>query len=210
MQEFKFIDGVHNGKPTPSLWLAKGIAVVKFEGSTISGFCAIAGEDYTKNGKWSNTTYRLVLAPGVRPLYFLAPLHGTWGQDLGSWGEVAEKLALPIDVAQGIIRAEYKRTAARLDELEAFALEQDGATVETVIISFGSPTNRQIDAGWWDESKSARTSDGREVVVAPGLDDEGWWNKPRVLEPTGATVIAVTHRPGMHGGYWSVEVAVPV
>jgi hypothetical protein len=210
MQEYSFNNGLHNGNRTPRLWLAKGIAVAKFEGEAIPGFCAIAGADYTKNGKWSHTTYRLALAPGIRPLYFLAPMHGTWGQDLTSWGEVAQKLGLPVDVAQQIIRTEYKRTAARLDGLEAFALEveQTGASVETVVVSFGSPTNRQIAAGWWDEPKKGFTSDGRKVIVEPGPGPN--WSKPVVLEPSDATVISSTHSPGMHGGYWSVEVAVPV
>jgi hypothetical protein len=30
------------------------------------------------------------------------------------------------------------------------------------------------------------------------------------MEPAGAQVVGVRHRPGMHGGYYSVEVAVPV
>jgi hypothetical protein len=187
--------------------------VRKFEGNNIPGFCAIATQEYEQRGKWSNTTYTLELAPGVRALYFLSPLHGTWGDNLGSWGEVAEKLGLPVDVAQAIVRAEYARTAERLDKLEEFALavEAEGKTTETVVISFGSPTNRAIKEGYWAAPKSGQTSDGQTVTVVPAEGRYGPdWNNPSVVEPEEAKVISSRHYPGMYGGYWTIEVAVPI
>ena len=207
---YKYNDGLCSAGRTPRLYLAKGSEVKKFAGANISGFCAIATSRYEKNGKWSNTTYQLDLVPGVRPLYFLSPMHGTWGDDLGSWGEVAEALGLPVDVAQTIIRNEYKATAERLDKLEEFALavEAQGNETETVVVSFGSPTNRAISEGYWEDPKSSKASDGRAVTVEPGKS--AGWGKPAIVEPEGAKVISSRHSPGMHGGYWTIEVVVPI
>jgi hypothetical protein len=208
MNRCEYNDGLRPGGRRPRLYLAKGGQVQRFNGKDIPGFCVITSEVYSKEGKWSNTTYVLDLAPGVRPIYFLSPLHGTWGEHFESWGAVAEFLGLPIEVARQVVRDEYPRTAERLDQVEQFALEVEalGNTTETVIISFGSPTRRQAADGFWERPKSATTSDGRRVTVAPDPS----WEAPTVVEPHGARVISVRHKPGMHGGYWTIEVAVPI
>jgi hypothetical protein len=207
---YRYNDGRHCGGRYPRLYLAKGSEVHKFTGENIPGFVAIATAVFEKRGKFSNTDYLLTLAPGVRPLYFLSPLHGVWGDDLASWGEVAQVLGLPVEVAQKIVRAEYGQTAERLDKLEAFAseIEAQGATTETVIVSFGAPTRRSISEGYWDKPKTAQTSDGRTVIVEPGPGPD--WSKARAVAPEGAKVLDCRHRPGMHGGYWAIEVAVPI
>ena len=207
---YSYNDGLCAAGRRPRLYLAKGGEVCKFSGENIPGFCAIATSQYEKRGKWSNTTYQLDLVPGVRPLYFLSPMHGTWGDNLGSWGEVVETLGLPVDIAQAIIRAEYKTTAERLDKLEEFALavEAEGYETETVVISFGSPTNRAIREGYWGSPKSGQTSDGRKVVIEPGNGVRGW-NNPVVIEPEGTKVLSSRYSPGMHGGYYTIEVVVP-
>lgn len=210
---YDYNDGLRPAGRNPRLYLAKGSEVKKFVGSNIPGFCAVATVRYEKRGRWSNTTYQLDLAIGVRPLYFLSPLHGTWGDDLASWGEVAEKLGLPIEIAQKIVRTEYPETGTRLDKLEQFAAEQAGAESDTevVVVSFGSPTNRLIRAGYWSQPKSGQTSDARTVTIEPSKGEYGNdWHKPTVVEPDGAKIISSRHSPGMHGGYWAVEVAVPV
>ena len=138
---YNYNEGLLPAGRRPRLYLAKGGEIVKFAGANIPPFFPIATEKYEKSGKWSNTTYQLDLVPGVRTLHLVSPMHGVWGDNLGSWGEVAEKLGLPVDVAQTLIRGEYKTTAERLEKLEEFALavEAQGATTETVVISFGSP-----------------------------------------------------------------------
>lgn len=205
-------DGLRAGGRRPRLYLAKGADVRKFAGQNIPDYCAIASRGSEQCGKWSNTTYQLHLAHGVRALELISPMHGTWGDDLGSWGEVAERLGLPVDVAQTIVRAEYGSTAERLDKLEAFAIaaEEHGASTEVVVVAFGAPTNRAIREGYWAAHKTAQASDGRLVVVQPSDGPDGPdWSQASVVAPSGATVMSSRHRPGMHGGYWTVEVAVP-
>jgi hypothetical protein len=205
---FTYNDGLLPGGRSPRLYLAKGTNVKKFTGENIPDYCAVVTAQYEKAGKWSNTDYSLMLSPGVRPLHFVSPLHGVWGDALGSWGEVAERLQLPIETAKAIVRFEFIETASRLDKLEEFAVagEEKGNDVEVVVISFGAPTNRQIAAGWWAAEKVGMTSGGRTVTIKPGKD--GDWENPIVVEPEGAKIISATRSPGMHGGYRTVEVAV--
>jgi len=150
-----------------------------------------------------------------------------------------------VDVAKAIVHSEYKTTAARLDAVEEFTgvMEAQGVETETVIVSFGSPSNRAIREGFWQTPKSARTSDGRIVTVRPGSMSaeeakhlsEAWgvrrnytpdsaevrrfqndlasrvgWDYPEVVEPDGAVIISAKHSPGTHGGYWAIEVLVPI
>jgi len=205
---YVYNDGRCSGGRRPRLYLAKGGQIVKFEGANIPGYCAITKEVFEKNGNFSNTTFDLLLAPGVRPLYFLSPLHRTWGDNLGSWAEVAQELGLPVEVAQKIVREEYPSTAARLDEVERFVASLGTeAEVETVIVVFGSPTRRQSRAGYWNEPKYGKTTDGRKVVVQPGPKG---WGEAVAVEPEGARVVSCRHTPAMHGGIWNIEVIVPI
>ena len=245
MSTHSYNDGLRSGGRRPRLYLARGGEVCKFDGRNLPGYCAVVTAQYHKNGKWSSTAYALDLAAGVRPLEFLSPLHGTWGDDLASWGEVAERLCLPVEVAQAVVRAEYPRTGERLDQLEAFAVaaEVQGEAAETVIVSFGAPTCRASRDGYWSQPKSAQASDGTTVTIRPGglgvdqarTQAEAWgqrcghaadapevarflaelltrvgWDNPEVVAPKGAKVLAARHKPGMHGGYWTIEVVVPV
>lgn len=209
MATYSYNDGMRATGIMPRLYLAKGTAIEKFRGESIPGFATILSEKYQKNGKWSNTSYEMELFPGVRPLFFCSPLHGIWGEQFQSWGECAAALQLAPDRAQEIVRKEYPRTAERLDKIDAALAdaEKQSGDAEIVVVSFGNPTIRAIAAGWWDTPKNAEASDGTQVVIERG--PEGWY-APTVLEPVGATIISSRHTPGMHGGYYTVEVAVPL
>src|SRR5690606_4536198 len=93
---YTYNDGRQPGGRRPRLWLAKngdGVAR-KFTGNDIPGFAIVASQEFRPNGKWSNTTYRLMIARGVTPVYMISPLHGIWGQDFLSWGEAAAELGV--------------------------------------------------------------------------------------------------------------------
>jgi len=208
---YTFNDGRCSGGRRPRLWLAKngdGIAK-KFTGGDVPGFAIVASHEYTPAGKWSNTTYRLLLSPGVTPVYMISPLHGIWGQDFLSWGEAAAELGVSEAIARQIVAAEYPDTAARLDKIEAeFARQAElGPEPEVVIIHFGCPSGRMIRNEFWDDPKSGETSDGRVVTVVK--DAKKGWYAPHVIEPNGAVIVGVKHTPGMHGGWYEVQVLVP-
>src|SRR3990167_7987033 len=112
IMEYKWNDGLLPGGRTPRLYLARGGEAVKFLGENIPGICEIAAAIYDKNVKWSctRTRFTLLLAPGVRALKMVSPLHGVWGEGLGSWADAAKELSLPLERAQAIVRAEYAQT----------------------------------------------------------------------------------------------------
>lgn len=205
---YTYNDGRQPGGRRPRLWLAKGGVARKFTGDDVPGFAIVASHEFTANGKWSNTTYRLLLAAGVTPVYMISPLHGIWGQDFLSWGEAAAELGISEALARQIVASEYPDTAARLDKVEAeFARQAEAAPEpEVVFIHFGTPTNRMIQEGFW-ESKEGKTTDGRLVRIVRDAS-EGWY-KPRAVEPEGAEVVGVKHHPGHHGGWYEVQVLVP-
>lgn len=208
MNVINFNDGMKRGSVTPRLYLVKGLEFRKFEGSSIPGFCAVKTSNYQKNGKWSNTSYEIVLPPAVKAFHMCSPMHGIYGEKYGSWGELIAAEGVPYEVAKEIVSAEYPRTAHRLNEIEEFVMGlEEGVESETVIISFGSPTNRQISEGWWESEKTGHTEGNMEVVILPH-PEEGW-KKCTVVTPSGAKVTDVRTSPGMHGGYVTVTVEVP-
>ena len=78
--------------------------LVPFTGASILGVVAVIGDTYCKDGKWSHTTYRLQVFPGVR---FLAG-HDGWNtgrrtegiasavgggvQEAASWDELSSQI----------------------------------------------------------------------------------------------------------------------
>lgn len=218
MTELSYNDGLCHGGVRPRLWLVRGNEAVKFAGEPVKGFANVSSSKYVKNGKWSHTIFQLSLTPGVRPIHLLSPMHGIWGDKLPSWSACAAELQTGLDLAKTIVRREYPRTAERLDAVEAFEAEASASCVETetVVIAFGSPTRRQMDAGFWTLPQTRQASDGSDVVVAPGRaageseDVEPSWSRPVVVAPEGAKVVGSRHSPGMKGGTWEVEVIVPL
>lgn len=210
METIGYNDGLETGGRTPRLYLVKGYDYYKFSGSNIEGVCAVTSSSFNKNGKWSSTSYNILLALGVKAIPFLSRLHGIWGDNFNNWGEMSEKLGIFIGTIQEIVRKEYPRTAKRLDDLEKFSLdmENNSETVEVVIISFGSPTNRRIKEGFWKNPQERNTSTGIKVVVAPSSNDD--WSKPVLIEPENGKILTSYTTPGHHGGYVTIEVAIPI
>lgn len=120
MANYNYDNGLRSGGRRPRLWFARGEEVLKFSGKTETGWYAVTREEYIKNGKWSKTEYVLLLADGVRAIELLSPLHGTWGQDLSSWGEVSKKLGISLINARKIVRDAYPPQALKFDEIESF------------------------------------------------------------------------------------------
>jgi len=204
----KYNDGLQPGGRRPRLYLVKGDLAMKFRGSSIPGICQVINTQYKQNGKWSNTTYDLDLMPGVRSIYFLAPLHGTWGEEFKSWGEAIADLQLSIETSKRIVKTEYPAVWSRLEETERYFLEKEklGKEGEVVVISFGSPTNRAIRNGYWESDKGGVSSTGVEVLIR--RDAERGWNNPILVKPEDGKILNVEWSPGVHGGYYKVEVAI--
>jgi len=190
-----------------------------FKGSSIPGKVAVVASRYHKNGKWSNTTYQLVLAPGVRFLSglmgwnngsFYEGLSSATGMQLHSWADVANALGVTVPEAMAFMKEFAPRSARHFDEIDAALVsldEADGADdasadIAELAISFGNPTNRAIREGYWSRPISIVDKEGVEIDTIPAPDyNTSTTGKVRVLE--------VVRSPGYHGGYVSLRVAAP-
>jgi len=118
MKEYEWKDGLRPGGRRPRLYFVVNNKATKFNGKSLERICVVRSAQYKQCGKWSNTTYRLALAPGVRVLELLSPLHQNWGDQFGSWEEAAAAIKLPLDETKRIIGQEYRTSSARLDRVE--------------------------------------------------------------------------------------------
>lgn len=218
-----YSDGIGSRGRRPFLLLIKGETVMAFKGQNIPGVVVVRGTDYTKNGKWSHTTFRLELAQGVRAISgrdgwetgkFVEGLRSavSFGQAIDTWADVANAMGVSVPSAMQFLREWRPKAAEALDQVDVQLEALDAAVsndavidAETVVVSFGGPTNRAIADGFWKNPKSI-TGHGGELRL---IDVEKGWTKEniQVVGMSGA-VLSATHASGYHGGYVSVTVAV--
>lgn len=204
----------------PFLLFIRGDEVIVFLGENIPGVVVVRGTDYTRNGKWSHTTYRLQIADGIREIA------GRDGWETGrfveglacavscktpdTWADIAKALGVSVPSAMDFLRSWRPKAAAKLDEVEEslMALEeasQQGDESVIVTASFGSPTNRAIREGYWVSPKDIPGYNAEVRLIDPS---KGWVEgNIAVVGITGA-IISVRHSAGMHGGYYAVSVAL--
>ncbi|OQC75349.1 MAG: hypothetical protein BWX44_00080 [Spirochaetes bacterium ADurb.Bin001] len=181
-----------------------------FAGESIPGKVAVVGCDYTKNGVWSHSTYRLQVAEGVRFLHghfgfetgtFTEGLRAATGQPTDRWYEVANVLGVSLPVAQNFLRT-WLKEAHRLDQVEAdlASLDEESPTgAATVTITYGAPTRAARERGFWEWPVRILDEDGQEVGrVSPGGEPSG---EVRILKRETSS--------GYGGGYVSLILAVP-
>lgn len=206
-----------------SSWLifVRGDEVIPFAGGDIAGVVVVRGTDYTKNGKWSHTTFRLEVAPGIRHISGRTGWGtGTFAEGLGSavgkptpdtWPDMAACLGVSVPAAMEFLRAWRLGAAKALDDVEQKlasleeAAESPAVDTVTVTVSFGSPRNRDIAAGWWDAPKCIP---GFAAEIRKKDAGRGWGADNIDIVGIAGTVISSRHSDGMHGGYYAVQVAV--
>lgn len=213
-------DGLGSRSRSPFLLFVRGDEVIVFRGESISGVVVVRGTDYTKNGKWSHTTYRLQLADGIRHIAGRSGWEtGRFVEGLGSavgcktpdtWAETAEALGVSVPSAMEFLREWRPKAAEKLDEVETSLAELEEVSKqetdsEIVTVSFGSPTNRAIRNGYWESPKSIP---GYEAEIRLADSKDGWTEGNIEVVGISGTVLSVKHSSGMHGGYYAVSVAV--
>lgn len=198
--------------------------VTPFLGKTIPGVVTVTGESYTKNGKWSHTTYRFALFPRIRALAGRDGWEqGTFAEGLASatatgpldtWAQVANALGVSISQAQKFLRAWRPRAADALDvveaSLDAVAEAVDVAGDEEVVtlsLSFGAPTRRQRDDGYW--TAPVRVVQNETVLATITPAPGGWGPDAQIDGDPRVRVLAVERSSGHGGGYVSLRVAAP-
>ncbi|MFA6215538.1 MAG: hypothetical protein WC768_03145 [Patescibacteria group bacterium] len=202
-------------------FFVKGDEVIPFKEKDITGVVVVKGTDYTQNGKWSHTTYRLQLADDIRHIAG----HNGWetcrfAEGLGTavrcktpdtWVETAKALGVSVPSAMQFLRSWRPKAAEKLDEVEqALAKLEEASGQETdsviVTVSFGSPTSRDEADGFWERPKRIREFPPAEIRL---IDPEAGWKEGNVtVVGISGTVLTVKQGDGMHGGYYAVSVGV--
>lgn len=220
MQQLTWSDELASRGRNPFLLFVRGDEIIPFRGENIPGVVVVRGTDYTKNGKWSHTTYRLELAESIR---YIAGYDG-WGtgrfvEGLGSavgcptpdtWPDTASALGVSVPSAMEFLRSWRPKAAAKLDEVEeSLAALEEVSEQETdsviVTVSFGSPSNRAAREGYWVSPKDIP---GYNAEIRLRIREQGWTEGNIEVVGITGTVLSVKHSAGMHGGYYAVSVAV--
>jgi len=103
-------------------------AVTAFVGTSVPRLVAVTGQKYVKDGKWSNTTYALVLADGVRMIQGKAGFDSglmsdgvaaATGRPCESWGDLAAAMGADLSAVDAWLRLAGPRSARTLDERAA-------------------------------------------------------------------------------------------
>lgn len=129
MKSFEWIDQKWSRGRAAWLLLRKGDELAFFGGASIPGWCVVQSQQFTKNGKWSHTTYRMQLSddvvamPGRQGWESNGFLEGLGAAALqpkpGTWAEAAKCLGVPVGAAKTFLRAHKKVSAEHLDKVEA-------------------------------------------------------------------------------------------
>lgn len=190
-----------------------------FTGADIPGVVIVVGHDYEKSGKWSHTTYRLYLAPGVRAI----PGHNGWETGrfveglreatsfpghIDRWVDVSNALGVMISEAQRFLREWRPEAAEALDNVEksfSAIAEKTNGDFDIIAVSFGGPTNRLIDEGFWEWPVSVIMPDGQGIgQIVPNK-----YGEYALVREGDINILAVEHSSGHHGGYVSMRLLVP-
>lgn len=214
-------NGIGSRGREPFLLFIKGDEIIPFNGNDINGIVVIRGTDYTKNGKWSHTTYRLEMSSNVR---YIAGSQGwetgRFVEGLGSvvgcktpdtWLETANALGVSVPSTMEFLRSWLPKAAEKLDEVEESLIKLEEISEqkidsETVTVSFGCPTNRAISEGYWTSPKEIPGYDAAEILLKDS--SKGWSEGNIEVSGIQGAVLSVKHTRGMHGGYYAVSVAV--
>jgi hypothetical protein len=202
---------VHNG------------AVHPFVGMDIPGICVVLGQSLEKKGRWTKTTYRLAIPHAAR---FISG-HEGWGTGtfleglqtalspyppIERWMDVANALGVSIPAAKCFLHDFRREEANRLDDVEAaLAVLMEGeedhdGDIEEVTFTFGAPTRRQMEAGYWGAPVLILLHDQEVGRVTPGGGSAGWTTP---VTHGRVVVLSATHSEGHHGGYISLRLRVP-
>jgi len=109
------------------LILRKGEELREFKGETIPGWVVVVSSRFTKNGKWSHTTYQLALGAGVVAIpgrtgwetgRWTEGVQAATGKPTGTWSELAVALGVSEDAVRAFVTANYPKTGERLTQTE--------------------------------------------------------------------------------------------
>lgn len=201
---------VSRGRRAYLILVKDGVAHA-FKGVSIAGVGEVLHTHHYKAGKWSSTDYNILLAPGT------AHFHGHPNFDTNricgrveNWGEVAAQFGCSVASIREAIGYFSPKEVAMIDAVEEkiaaiddLAYEIGAEEIKTGNISFGSPCNRDIAAGYWNWP---RPIPGGEIRKRD--PEKGWCVDNLEIVGVKGKVLDVKHVRGMHGGWYDIRYAI--
>lgn len=128
--EIGYSDGALTaGRPPEMLFFFSpdGSEIHQFKGQPIPKVCAVKSSNYVKNGKWSHTAYRIVVAPGFSPCALRVEMHQTGVfSACGTFAECATRLHrsgapanLDLRTVRAFLSVHFAAAHKRIEETEA-------------------------------------------------------------------------------------------
>jgi hypothetical protein len=162
---YEYNNGMLPGGRTPELWIVLNGTIHIFAGEHILGVAAITSSRFEKNGKWSNTTYQLELAPTAVPCLLLADLHcRVWEENSRqtAYSRFCKKfgVSVPFEHFDATLATRFPGSYQRM--LEAEAALASIPTTDTVVVV---ETKKMLSRYMHDDILVIHT-DGRKWVIA--------------------------------------------
>lgn len=192
------------GSSLPYLFLCKGTGEVRlFRGKSIERWCAVVGDSFEKRGRFSNTTWTLALAEGVKAKALTSGVHSQSGlfeqsalDDQRDW--LSRQLGVEVCASSflQLLEAHFPKTlerAMRTEELLDRLHEEHGGAEEKTLSWRGT---RRHPHTW------VRMAKGDVVEVVP-------WSEARRGEGLSFGIALTAAQPPQSGWSESFTVWVP-
>lgn len=194
--EFIYNDGIGSRSRHPMCIIACRNHLFKFKGVDIPGVCIVEKKDYTKNGKWSNTTYYLRLAKGFRGISLMQGFDsGKFVNDVTSLKKIASELGCGFDIFPFAIEEFLKRDmwktyisymdyCEKLNQMQEFEEKQGGEYIP-----------------YQYEQKTRVNREGEIKLLINGEIFDG-------VEDSQVKIVSKLYSPGHRGGvtYWKLMI----
>jgi hypothetical protein len=164
-----------------------------FAGAHIPGVVAVVGSDYTKSGKWSHSTYRLRLGPGVEARPWKEGWEtGTLAEAVqaDTWEAFASWIGLSRPAAEAFLRSVRPRAADHWDEVEKQLDLVEDSEGDPSVLTWVSP-HRLSRRGWSEVAASGGVTirlwgpEGVHESISYRLGPDGYidWSTPETSRP---------------------------
>jgi len=170
-------NGIANrGRNSIGILFTKNYAVV-FDGESIEGLCVVQDSSFDKMGKWSSTTFQLILAPGVKFVAFHQNFDtGVFISDFTTLKTMRSNLRLDelnMSAFKDFLAVSFPSDLAKFhSNMEAIHILEETADCDAVEYNFSEThvsrrlgsTKLLVDGELWDETTNPMTD--KVVVVS--------------------------------------------
>jgi hypothetical protein len=187
----------------------------------IKDFAVLKDKTYSRNGKWSYTQWTLSFKDEVQVLEG----HQGWNtstyregfaraagmSSIQGWEDMQKAfygVEIPV-IRRFLADVGLQNLADDLDEIEDAMerLSSKKSEAKSVLVTFGSPTRRSAENGYWNEPK---TIPGFKNASIQKIDADKGWGNPENIQILGikGQITDLQHTSGRAGGFYDVTLLV--